>query len=86
VRAPPKQAEAALRLVKALTLVIWVQADRYLGQELAEPDDDDVPGLDRVERLPDASHWCIHDEAERVTHLLTGFSAPALAKQKGSRS
>jgi epoxide hydrolase 4 len=33
------------------------QADRYLGQELAEPDDDDVPGLDRVERLPDASHW-----------------------------
>jgi epoxide hydrolase 4 len=39
----------------APTLVIWGQADRYLGQELAEPDD--VPGLDRVGRLPDASHW-----------------------------
>jgi epoxide hydrolase 4 len=56
VRTPPKQAEAALRPIKAPTLVIWGQADRYLGQELAEPDDD-VPGLDRVGRLPGASHW-----------------------------
>ena len=39
---------------------------RYLGPELAEPDHDDVPNLDRVERLPDASHWVHHDEAERV--------------------
>ena len=45
---------------------------------LAEPDHDDVPGLDRVERLPDASHWVHHDEAERVNQLLTGFFAPAL--------
>jgi epoxide hydrolase 4 len=39
-----------------------------------------VPGLDRVERLPDASHWVHHDEADRVNQLLTGFFAPALAK------
>ena len=26
--------------------------DRYLGSELAEPEHDDVPNLDRVERLP----------------------------------
>ena len=52
--------------------------DRYLGPELAEPEHDDVPGLDRVERLPDASHWVHHDEAERVTQLLTDFFAPAL--------
>jgi len=31
-----------------------------------------VPNLDRVERLPDASHW-VHDEAERVTQLLIDF-------------
>jgi epoxide hydrolase 4 len=80
VRTPPKQAEAALRPIKVPTLVIWGQADRYLGQELAEPDHDDVPGLDRVGRLADASHWVHHDEAERVTHLLTGFFAPAHAK------
>ena len=37
-----------------------------------------MPNLDRVERLPDASHWVHHDEAERVTQLLTDFFAPAL--------
>jgi epoxide hydrolase 4 len=51
----------------------------YLGPELAEPEHDDVPNLDRVERLPDASHWVHHDEAERVTQLLTDCFAPALA-------
>ena len=52
------------------------QRDRYLGPELAEPDHDDVPNLDRVERLPDASHWVHHDEAERVNQLLIDFSPP----------
>jgi pimeloyl-ACP methyl ester carboxylesterase len=78
VRTPPKQAEAALRPIKAPTLVIWGQRDRYLGEELAEPEHDDVPNLDRVERLPDASHWVHHDEHERVNQLLTDFFAPAL--------
>ena len=55
------------------------EADRYLGPELAEPEHDDVPNLDRVERLPGASHWVHHDEAERVNQLLTGFFAPALS-------
>ena len=50
-----------------------------IGPELAEPDHDDVPNLDRVERLPDASHWVHHDEAERVTQLLADFFAPALS-------
>ena len=35
------------------------------------------PNLDRVERLPDASHWVHHDEAERVNQLLIDFIAPA---------
>jgi pimeloyl-ACP methyl ester carboxylesterase len=78
VRTSPKRAEAALRPIKAPTLVIWGQRDRYLDDDLAEPDRDDVPNLDRVERLPDASHWVHHDEYERVNHLLTGFFAPAL--------
>jgi pimeloyl-ACP methyl ester carboxylesterase len=77
VRTPPKQAEAALRPISAPTLVIWGQQDRYLGPELAEPEHDDVPNLDRVERLPDASHWVHHDEHERVTQLLIDFFAPA---------
>jgi pimeloyl-ACP methyl ester carboxylesterase len=81
VRTPPKRAEAALRPISAPTLVIWGQDDRYLGEELAEPDHDDVPNLDRVERLPDASHWVHHDQAERVNELLTGFFGPARPPQ-----
>jgi pimeloyl-ACP methyl ester carboxylesterase len=73
-----KDPEAQLRPISAPTLVIWGQRDRFLGEELAEPDHDDVPNLDRVERLPDASHWVHHDEAERVTQLLIDFFAPAL--------
>ena len=47
--------------------------DSYLGSELAEPHSEDVPNLDRVERLPDASHWVHHDAAERVNQLLIDF-------------
>jgi pimeloyl-ACP methyl ester carboxylesterase len=79
VRTPPKRAEAELRPITAPTLVIWGEQDRYLGAELAEPDHDDVPNLERVVRLPEASHWVHHDEAERVNAALTEFFAPALA-------
>jgi pimeloyl-ACP methyl ester carboxylesterase len=78
VRQDQKKAEAALRPLEAPTLVIWGDRDGYLGSELAEPEHDDVPNLDRVEHLPDASHWVHHDEAERVTQLLIDFFAPAL--------
>ena len=78
VRTSPKKAEAALRPIKAPTLVIWGDEDRYLGKELAEPEHDDVPNLDRVERLPHASHWVHHDAAPKVNDLLTDFFAPAL--------
>jgi epoxide hydrolase 4 len=81
VRTPSKQAEAALRPISAPTLVIWGEDDRYLGPELAEPEHDDVPNLDRFERLADASHWVHHDQAERVTQLLSGFFAPARPAQ-----
>jgi epoxide hydrolase 4 len=78
VRQPPKRAQAALRPISAPTLVIWGQRDRYLGPELAEPARDDVPNLERVERMPDASHWVHHDEPERVAQLLINFFAPSL--------
>jgi len=73
VRQSQKQAKAQLRPISAPTLVIWGQGDRYLGESLAEPARDDVPNLDRVERVPDASHWVHHDEPELVTQLLVDF-------------
>jgi epoxide hydrolase 4 len=81
-----KQTQAQLRPISAPTLIIWGQRDRYLGPKLAEPDRDDVPGLDRVERLPGASHWVHHDEAERVTQLLSDFFAPARQTQPDQAS
>jgi pimeloyl-ACP methyl ester carboxylesterase len=75
------QTQAQLRPIPAPTLVIWGQRDRYLGPDLAEPDREDVPNLDRVERLPDASHWVHHDEPELVTELLIDFFAPARLTQ-----
>jgi epoxide hydrolase 4 len=66
-----------VRTISAPTLVIWGQGDRYLGQKLAEPHIEDVPNLDRVERLDDASHWVHHDQAERVNELLIDFFATA---------
>jgi epoxide hydrolase 4 len=38
--------------------------------------------LDRVERLPEASHWVHHDEPERVTQLISDFFGPALPAEK----
>jgi pimeloyl-ACP methyl ester carboxylesterase len=77
VRQSQKEAAAKLRPISAPTLVIWGQDDAYLGPDLAEPDRDDVPNLDRVERLAGASHWVHHDEAEHVNQLLIDFFAPA---------
>ena len=82
VRQSPKKAAGAIRPISAPTLVIWGARDRYLGPGVREPDRDDVPGLDRVEQLPDASHWVHHDQAERVTQLLIDFFAPARTTQQ----
>jgi pimeloyl-ACP methyl ester carboxylesterase len=73
-----------VRRVSAPTLVIWGQGDRYLGLKLAEPDRDDVPNLARVERLPNASPWVHHDDAERVNELLVDFLAPAVSENGGT--
>jgi pimeloyl-ACP methyl ester carboxylesterase len=77
VRQSQKEAVAKLRPISAPTLVIWGEDDAYLGADLAEPHGDDVPNLDRVERLAGASHWVHHDEAERVNQLLIDFFRPA---------
>jgi len=66
-----------LRPIKAPTLVIWEKATATSAPDLAEPDHDDFPHLDRVERLTGASHWAHHGEAKRVTQLLADCIGPA---------
>lgn len=53
----------------APTLVIWGQRDRFLREELAEPDPRLVPNV-RVERIPQATHWVHEDAPELVNRLL----------------
>ena len=60
MRQSQKEAVAKLASDCSATLVIWGEQDSYL---VTWPNhSDDVPNLDRVERLPDASHWVHHDE------------------------
>jgi pimeloyl-ACP methyl ester carboxylesterase len=72
-RRPPRGGGGEIRPVRAPTMVIWGERDRHLGAELAEPDRADVPNLERVVRLSEASHWVQHDEPERVSGLLIDF-------------
>jgi epoxide hydrolase 4 len=72
-RPPGGVSGRSLPPVEAPTLIIWGERDRHLGAELAEPEPRDVPHLERVARLPAASHWVQHDEPERVSELLIDF-------------
>src|SRR5262249_19641013 len=47
----------------------------YLGSDLAEPEHDDVPNLQGVERLENASHWCITTTPNRSTSCSSTSSA-----------
>ena len=83
-RQSPAKAEARIRPVQAPTLVIWGERDRYLGPKLAEPDRSDVPNLERVVRLPGATHWVQHDEPAEVSRLLAGFFGASTATGEAS--
>jgi epoxide hydrolase 4 len=73
IRARLGRESEQLAPVTAPTLVIWGERDRHLGAELAEPHAADVPNLERVVRIPTASHWVAHDEPELVSQLLIEF-------------
>jgi epoxide hydrolase 4 len=75
IRARLKRESEQLAPVTAPTLVIWGEHDRHLGAELAQPHARDVPNLERVVRIPTASHWVAHDEPELVSRLLIDFFA-----------
>jgi pimeloyl-ACP methyl ester carboxylesterase len=73
IRARLRRESEELAPVTAPTLVIWGERDRHLGAELAQPHAADVPNLDRVVRIPTASHWVAHDEPDLVSRLLIEF-------------
>jgi pimeloyl-ACP methyl ester carboxylesterase len=58
--------------VRVPTRVIWGERDHALLPSLLEGLDALVPDLDLV-RLPECSHWLVHEEPERVAGLIRGF-------------
>jgi pimeloyl-ACP methyl ester carboxylesterase len=60
--------------IDAPVLVIWGEADRFLGKELAVPEGRWVPNA-RVEFVPNASHWVQQHAPDRVNALLVDFLA-----------
>jgi pimeloyl-ACP methyl ester carboxylesterase len=61
-------------LMKAPTLVIWGEKDPYLLAGNLDGLEQYVPKL-TVERIPDATHWVVHEKPERVNELIRDFLA-----------
>ncbi|MFN8110211.1 MAG: alpha/beta hydrolase [Thermoleophilia bacterium] len=68
---PPPQ----LPPVRVPTMVVWGEADTYLGLGLLERSMGKVEGELRVERLPGVSHWVQHEAPQRVNELLLEWLA-----------
>ncbi len=50
-------------------MLIWGERDHVLGAEMVEPSMKHVRH-GRLERFPEATHWVLHEERERVVELL----------------
>jgi epoxide hydrolase 4 len=76
--APNQPGAAALKLdparftVHAPTLAIWGESDRALLPGLLDGLDGLVTDL-RIARIPEGSHWVVHEYPERVTTLIREF-------------
>ena len=60
--------------VKMPVLVIWGEKDPYLLTGNLEGLERYVPKL-KVERIPDATHWVVHEKPVRVNELIRDFVA-----------
>jgi len=60
--------------VKMSTLVIWGEKDPYLLSANLNGLEKYVPNL-KIERIPDATHWVVHEKPERVNRLIRDFVA-----------
>lgn len=61
--------------VRVPTLVIWGEKDPALLPSLLDGLENYVTDL-RIERIPEGSHWVIHEDPARVNHLIRRFVAP----------
>ena len=59
-------------VVKVPTLVVWGLGDTALPEALLEGLDGFVPDL-RIERVPGATHWIVHEQPQQVAALIGAF-------------
>jgi pimeloyl-ACP methyl ester carboxylesterase len=80
---PPREGDPAaskielpreMLTVDVPTLVLWGLGDTALLPELLDGLDDYVPQL-TVERLPEATHWLVHEQPQQVIAALERFLA-----------
>jgi pimeloyl-ACP methyl ester carboxylesterase len=60
--------------IKVPTRVIWGERDVALPKTLLDGLDGLIDDL-KIERIAEGSHWVIHEQPERVNHLIRGFLA-----------
>lgn len=58
--------------VRVPTRVIWGESDIALPKTLADGLEDFIDDL-KVVRIPEGSHWIIHEQPERINRLIRGF-------------
>ena len=61
-------------MVRVPTLVVWGMRDQALLPSNLDGLEACVPDL-RIERLPEASHWVMHEEPQRLNQLIREFIA-----------
>lgn len=75
-RASASPTEApALPPVLVPTLVIWGEADTAMLTGNLDGLDEFVPDL-QVLRIPQGTHWVVHEEGEQITNAIRSFIAP----------
>lgn len=72
VGAAKLQLDPAHFRVRVPTLVIWGEQDVALRPSLLDGLDQVVDDL-TLERIPDGTHWVIHEQPERINRLLRAF-------------
>jgi pimeloyl-ACP methyl ester carboxylesterase len=53
-------------------MVIWGENDMALPKGLLDGLEAVVPGV-RLERIPEGTHWVIHEQPQRVNGLIRSF-------------
>jgi epoxide hydrolase 4 len=82
--ARPLRADPARLIVRVPTLVIWGERDHALLTGNLVGLERFVPDL-RIERVPDGSHWVVHEQPELVNRLIRDFVGPHKAATKEAR-